>query len=190
MLSKSDQFGVWSCLWWIYFWFHCINSFGFENFGVCFWFDCPRVPAILCQYAYLLCHVRSDQHTCESGAKLDVKVAFASLWALSFLVMLTCKGIHTTIVWICNGNFFLSCKNTGCFWIRKFSSRAFNSGKTVSVDYKFLTCFCQYWAGSIPSNSTLKTEELSQSWTALELSVSLGYNVAADTFYSHFEPSV
>ena len=97
-------------------------------------FNCPRVLAILCQYAYLLCHVRSDQHTCESGAKLDVKVAFASLWALSFLVMLTCKGIHTTIVWICDSNFFLSCKNTGCFWIRKFSSQAFNSGKTVSVD--------------------------------------------------------
>ena len=47
--------------------------------------------------------LRSDQQTCECAAKLEVKVAFASLSAFSFQGMPTCEGIHAMTIWICGG---------------------------------------------------------------------------------------
>ena len=41
---------------------------------------------------------RSYQQICERAAKLDVNAVFASLSALSFPVMPTCKGIHAVII--------------------------------------------------------------------------------------------
>ena len=46
------------------------------------------------QYHISTLGFRSDQHTCEREAKLDVNGAFASLSDLSFPEMPTCEGVQ------------------------------------------------------------------------------------------------
>ena len=115
-------------------------------FRFCLWFHCSRVPARLCQCIGLSC----DQQKCERTAKLDVKAAFASLSALSFPVMPTCK-IHAMIICICGGNFWRRLQKRLMSLVRKvFSCRLSTAEKMIN-----LLVFAKGAVTSIPERLSL-----------------------------------